>query len=97
METLKVTSNGDIPFKFNTEETEFVKNIKKEQCEGCRAHGCGARDVLMCWLRQNFLPEGEWRKATEYDIFNKCAEDLSKEIDKEIMEELKRKYKYYGK
>lgn len=97
METLKITSSTEDFFTFNTEETEFVKNIKKEQCEGCRSHGCGARDVLMCWLRENFLPEGEWRKATEYDILKLNVENVSKEIDKAIIEELNRKYKYYGK
>ena len=84
---------------FNTKETEFVKNIRDTHCKGCRNEymPCNACAVLDCWLRKTYLPEGEWRKASEYDLHTKLMKDVTDAIDKRIIEELNHKYNNYGK
>ena len=88
------TQYNKLEITFNTEETEFVKNIRKSHCKGCRNElmPCGACAVLDCWLRKTYLPEGEWQKAIEYDIHSKHLKDITDEIDKRILEELEKEY-----
>ena len=57
---------------------------------------CNACAVLDCWLRKTYLPEGEWRKESEYDLHTKLMKDITDDIDKRIIEELKHKYNNYG-
>jgi hypothetical protein len=84
-----------------SEETEFVKNIRNTHCKGCMNEyfpGCGACDVLNCWLHKTYLPEGEWRKAVECDTIAQQAKDIGKAIDKEILKGLEKELKkVYGK
>ena len=84
--------------KPNTEETEFVKNIRKSHCKGCRDEEalCTACAVLDCWLRKTYLPEGEWQKAVEYDFHTTHMQNIIDDIDKRIIEELNHKYNNYG-
>lgn len=79
---------------FNTEETTFVKNIRKNHCKGCRNEfmPCGACAVLDCWLRKTYLPEGEWKKASECDIIAKHVKDIANDIDKRILEEVMKEF-----
>jgi hypothetical protein len=48
--------------------------------------------VLDCWLRKTYLPAGEWAQACRADIANEQKEDMSKAIDKEIIEYIDKKY-----
>ena len=52
---------------------------------------CGACAVLDCWLRQTYLPEGEWKKASEYDIHAKHLKEITDSIDKRIIEEIEKR------
>ena len=77
-------------YSLNTEETEFVKNIRKSHCKGCRNElmPCGACAVLDCLLRKTYLPEGEWKKASEYDIHTKHLKEITDDINNRIIEEI---------
>ena len=81
--------------RINPNESDFVKSIRKKHCKGCmNEHGyCSACSVLDCWLRKTYLPNGEWSKAMVCDIENKMVNQLSDEIDKEILKNLKLKFK----
>lgn len=83
------------PSPFNTEETDFVKNIRKSHCKGCLNEfmPCSACAVLDCWLRKTYLPEGEWEKASQYDIHTKHLKDITDDINKRILEELEKEFK----
>lgn len=53
---------------------------------------CCACAVLDCWLRNTYLPEGEWEKASEYDIHAKHVKDIADDIDKRILEEVLKEF-----
>lgn len=73
--------------KANPNESDFVKNIRKTHCKNCLNEGgfCNACEVLDCWLRHTYLPEGEWTKATMGDIEWKLTCQISDNINKEIL------------
>lgn len=79
---------------FNTEETDFVKNIRKTHCKGCRNEfmPCGACAVLDCWLRNTYLPKGEWKKASEYDIHTEQLKTITNDINKQILKEVLKEF-----
>lgn len=76
--------------KIGTNETEFVKDKRKTHCKGCMNENgfCGAQDVLMCWLRKTYLPEGEWHRAMMSDVEAKNVNEIVNEVDKEILKEI---------
>jgi len=41
--------------KIGTNESEFVKDKRKNHCKGCMNENgwCTAQEVLMCWLKKN--------------------------------------------
>lgn len=76
--------------KINPNESDFVKDKRKNHCKGCMNENgyCSACEVLNCWLRKTYLPEGEWSRANMDDITWKNVNELSNEVDKKIMKEL---------
>ena len=81
--------------KIGPNESDFVKNIRATHCKGCMNENgyCSACSVLDCWLRHTYLPEEEWSKANMSDIECKMTSQISDEIDKQILKELKIKFK----
>lgn len=79
--------------KIGTNETEFVKDKRKAHCKGCMNENgfCGAQDVLMCWLRKTYLPEGEWDKALMSDMETKTVSEFTDEVNKRILEKILKK------
>ena len=77
--------------RINPDESEFVKDKRKNHCKGCMNQNgyCSACEVLNCWLRKTYLPEGVWAEAVESDITWENVQNLSNEIDKNIMRDLK--------
>ena len=76
--------------RINPDESDFVKNIRNTHCKGCiNEHGfCNACDVLDCWLRHTYLPEGEWKRACIDDITWKNVCEISNTIDNEILKRI---------
>lgn len=83
--------------KINPDESDFVKHIRAIHCKGCMNENgyCSACSVLDCWLRHTYLPEGEWTKANMSDLEWKMTSQLSDEIDKHILECMKKKLKSF--
>ena len=77
--------------RINPDESEFVKDKRKNHCKGCMNENgyCSACEVLNCWLRETYLPKGVWAEAIESDITWENVQNLSHEIDKNIMRDLK--------
>lgn len=84
--------------RIGNDETDYVTHIRKTHCKGClNEHGwCTAENVLMCWLRKTYLPEGEYEKAIQSDINTHLVNDITDEINKKILEDVMKKYKLYG-
>ena len=55
-------------------ETDFVKNLRRTHCKGCRDEGnefhryCNGQAVIHCYLVKQYIPNDEWRKTIENDI-----------------------------
>jgi len=79
--------------KIGTNETEFVKDKRKTHCKDCMNKNgfCGAQDVLMCWLRKTYLPEGEWCKALISDVETQNVNEITAEVNKKIVEDILKK------
>ena len=79
-------------------ETDFVKNLRRTHCKGCRNEGdeyyryCNGQTVIHCYLVKTYIPHEEWHNTVRNDISNELVEDLSKEINKEIIKEMTEKY-----
>ena len=93
---VKVTWNGTHLHDMSFDESDFVKNLRKTHCKGCRDKNsprkCSACAVLDCWLRKTYLPAGEWAQACRADILNKQVDNISEAINDEIMEFINKKY-----
>ena len=76
--------------KINPNESDFVKNIRKNHCKGCMNENgyCTACTVLDCWLRKTYLPDGEWVKACETDLCQKMSNEISNTINQQILNEI---------
>lgn len=74
----------------NPNESDFVKNIRKNHCKGCMNENgyCTACTVLDCWLRKTYLPDGEWTKACETDLYQKMSNEISNTINQQILNEI---------
>lgn len=93
---VRVTFEGTYRNDVSFDESDFVKNLRETHCKDCRDKNsprkCSACAVLDCWLRKTYLPAGEWAQACRADIVNEQMEDISKAIDKEIIEYIDKKY-----
>lgn len=75
-------------------ETDFVKNLRRTHCKGCRDEGnefhryCNGQAVIQCYLVKTYIPKDEWKKTIENDIFNKHSNDIARAIDNEIIKEI---------
>lgn len=83
-------ANNNIKPKY-FEEPDFVANIRKTHCVGCRTFGnkCSATTTINCWLRRTYLPEGVWQDACAYDIIQQQSKQISNKIDENIIRKLK--------
>jgi hypothetical protein len=81
-------------------ETEFVKNLRKTHCKGCRDEGdenfryCDGKSVIHCYLRKTYLPEGEWHNTSLNDIRIEQNRQITKEINNRVLEEMGIKPRY---
>lgn len=75
-------------------ETDFVKKLRKEHCQGCMNEGdefhryCNGQTVIHCYLVKTYIPNDEWKKTIENDILNKQSNDIAIIIDNEIIKEI---------
>lgn len=75
-------------------ETDFVKKLRKEHCQGCMNEGdefhryCNGQTVIHCYLVKTYIPNDEWKKTIENDILNKQSNDIAITIDNEIIKEI---------
>lgn len=76
--------------KIGANESEFVKDKRKNHCKGCMNENgwCTAQEVLMCWLRKAYLPEGEWYRAMMSDVETENVNEIANEVDKEILKDI---------
>lgn len=79
-------------------ETDFVKNLRRTHCKGCRDEGdefhryCNGQAVIHCYLVKQHIPNDEWRKTVENDITNEQVNEIARAIDHEIIKEIYKKY-----
>ena len=79
-------------------ETDFVKNLRRTHCKGCRDEGdefhryCNGQEVIRCYLVKQYIPNDEWKKTIENDILNKQCNEIARTIDNEITKHLIEKY-----
>lgn len=75
-------------------ETDFVKKLRKEHCQGCMNEGdefhrfCNGQAVIHCYLVNKYIPHEEWRKTIENDITNEQTNEIARAIDNEIIKEI---------
>ena len=75
-------------------ETDFVKNLRRTHCKGCRNEGdefqryCNGQAVIHCYLVKQYIPNDEWRKTVENDITNEQTNEIARAIDNEIIKEI---------
>ena len=75
-------------------ETDFVKNLRRTHCKGCRNEGneyyryCNGQAVIHCYLVKTYIPNDEWKKTIENDILNKQSNDITIAINNEIIKEI---------
>ena len=75
-------------------ETDFVKKLRKEHCQGCMNEGdefhryCNGQTVIHCYLVKTYIPNDEGKKTIENDILNKQSNDIAITIDNEIIKEI---------
>lgn len=75
-------------------ETDFVKNLRRTHCKGCRNEGnefhqyCNGQAVIHCYLVKQYIPNDEWKKTIENDILNKQSNDIARAINNEIIKEI---------
>lgn len=75
-------------------ETDFVKNLRQTHCKGCRDEGnefhryCNGQAVIQCYLVKEHIPNDEWRKTIENDIFNKHSNDITRAINDKIIKDI---------
>ena len=81
--------------KIGSNESDFVKDKRKNHCAGCMNENgyCSAQEVLMCWLRKTYLPKDEWYNAMMSDMMTKNVNDISDEINRQILEDIKKEGK----
>ena len=77
--------------KIGPNESDFVKDKRNTYCAGCMNENgyCTAQDVLICWLKKTYLPEGEWLKAIESDVMTENMNSITDEINMHILQEIK--------
>lgn len=82
--------------KIGPNESDFVKDKRNTHCAGCMNENgyCTAQDVLVCWLKKTYLPEGEWLKAIESDLMTENMNNITDEINNYILQELKNDRKF---
>lgn len=79
-------------------ETDFVKNLRRTHCKGCRDEGdefhryCNGQAVIHCYLVKQYIPNDEWRKTIENDITNEQVNEIARAIDNEIIKDMVEKY-----
>ena len=75
------------------EEPKLVKELRETHCKGClNEHSprkCTACNVLDCWLRRTYLEKGVYSEAAKYDIVTKMSDNISSEINKKIINQMK--------
>lgn len=75
-------------------ETDFVKKLRKEHCQGCMNGGdesyrwCNGQKVIHCYLVEQYIPNDEWRKTVENDILNEQTNNVESAINNEIIKEI---------
>lgn len=75
-------------------DTDFVKNLRETHCKGCRSNvdikgvACSCCQVIDCWLRKTYLPQGEWSKACHADMIANMTNDIARDIDNKIIESI---------
>lgn len=81
--------------KIGVNESEFVKDKRKNYCKDCMNKNgyCTAQEVLMCWLRNTYLPKDEWHNAMMSDMETKWTNEITDEINKRILDEVLNKKK----
>lgn len=79
-------------------DIDFVKDIRRTHCIGCRDNTticnnyiCDNRAVIDCWLRKTYLPPGVYNKATEADLVSSMANNISKEINQMVINDIMEK------
>ena len=82
--------------KIGPNESDFVKDKRNTHCAGCMNENgyCTAQDVLICWLKKTYLPEGEFQKAVESDLMTENMNNITDEINSHILQELKNDRKF---
>ena len=76
-------------YRINPNESDFVKDKRNTHCKGCMNEGiCMTTEVLNCWLRETYLPKGEWTRAMKDECDWKLTCEISDEIDKKILDTL---------
>lgn len=93
---MEVTWNGTHLHDMSFDESDFVKNLRETHCKDCRDKNsprkCRACEVLDCWLRETYLPAGEWAQACRADILNEQMDNISETINCKIKEFMFEKY-----
>lgn len=79
-------------------DIDFVKDIRRTHCIGCRDNTaicnnyiCDNRAVIDCWLRKTYLPSGVYSEAAEADMVSSMTDNLTKEINQMIINDIKEK------
>lgn len=74
-------------------DINFVKEIRQKHCKGClnnsicgNEYFCNNQNVIDCWLRKTYLPEGVYAKACEEDAISSMSNQLAKDINKQIVD-----------
>lgn len=79
-------------------DIKFVKEIRQKHCKGCRNNStcgnkyfCNNQNVIDCWLRQTYLPEGVYAEACEADAISSMSNHIEKVINKKIVDIIRNK------